>query len=445
MEKYIDQMKAFFVDNVYQQKGFSLLEMLLSVGVIGFIALGFVQMTKDFIDEKQSISAAEHINVIHEAAYDFIMDTSTNNFAGIHGALANNTGQEILFADLIAGNYLDAGFNQRNSFGRDVRVIAYRVNGGGTDVLQILTTTSGAPINQAQALQIAQNLGGKGGLWLEIAGDPTGRYNNNAVVGTYGMWTVPENALATTLGSAITAPDTQGQTAHVTAYSFVNFENELGDYLYRTNVPGSTLSNRMAVNIDMSNNNLRGVDDLVIAGTLTVDDVADFRGSARVGGALSVIGDITTNGDVESQNGLVTTGAATPINIDDDFTSDVIRFTGTGGIQRINSSDSQFNTLSTIELSASDIGVDAVDVNNVGSFLAVDVDVDDISITGANARFEVGQVNGGGTLDVTGDIDTQSVGGAAQFTSNGVDINGIAFLPTITFSPGGSFTCDSGC
>ncbi len=427
------------------QHGFSLLEMLLSVGVIGFIALGFVQMTKDFIDEKQSISAAEHMRVIHEAAYDYLMDTNTANFATIHGALANNAGQEIPFAALTGGGYLDTGFNQRNGFGRDVRVVAYRINSLGTSVLELLTTTTGAPLPAERALEITQSFGGQGGLWLEINGDPAGRYNNNAVVGTYGMWTVPENSLATTLGANITAPDTQGQTAHAVAYSFINFENELGDYLYRTNVAGSTLFNRMAVNIDMSNNNLRGVDDLEMTDTLTVDAVADFRGFARVRGGVTVAGDVSTNGDIESMDGLTTTGANTPINIDNDFSADVVRFTAGGGAQRINSSHAQFNTLSTANLSASDIAASSASVNNGGSFLAVSTDVQNITISGANARFEVGEVTGGGTLDITGDVDTQSVGGASQLTSNGVDMRGVAVLPEITFGPGGRFTCNTGC
>lgn len=433
------KMKNIIGKSFKKQDGFSLLEMLLTVGVFGLITLGFVQLTRDYMDDKQAYAAAEHMKIIHDGAYEFVMDNFTTYLGGAVGSSVI-----VPFNTIRANGHIPAHIGQVNSFGRTVQVVAITTN-LTPNIITLVCITIGRPIPEERVMAAAEYLGGYGGIWSAIDRDLTAGTSVGNIVGTFGMWSVPQLPITNALGGTITAP-TVATGAHLATYNFINFDDELGDYLYRVNVAGASEANRMAVNIDMSNNDLRGIDNLNATGNMTLNDVADFRGFSYTGGSLNVTNNVTATGNMRSiaGAGMNARGGNAVIDVQNDVTANQLLLGNAGGAATMNATTGTITNASVNTATANTVEVSNIIATGGSSILATNAVVNNMTTTTANGRVEVGEITGA-SIVVTGSADTQAMDGAGNFSASDTDAEGVVTLGTVRFAPGATFTCNNGC
>ena len=460
------KIKKFFSKNplIKEEAGFSLLEVLLSVGVFGAIAVGFVQMSEDYIIEKKAISAAEHMSAIHEAAYE----NALQNFDAIHTA-AGLVGNAFVFDpdgdndsidDLVAAGFLPTTFNAVNSYGRDV-VVIYRNAGNEnllvtpniSDRLEIIVTTVGNPIDEQQAILVSQNIGGYAGVWSAIDRDVGAGDTTDDFVGVYGVWSTPDAPIQAALtAAAIPFAVPAVGTAHFATYRHVNHSDEVGDYLYRTAVPGLAEANRMRVDIDMNNYNIDGVDNLDINGNLTVRNVASFQGVMGARGDINVGGTFFATGDVTGGQLSNAGGAVMSTDVQNDLTATNVDMSLATNQTTINTQTLNTTRLDTGEFSTQDITVDQMMADDNTGFLATNMDVSNIIANGGGVgdrgRVEAFRIDGAGatTVNVNNSLHSQGVNstGATLGVGNGrLFIDGPLDVQQLNVTT--EFHCDEGC
>lgn len=430
----------------HSQQGFTLLELLLAIGVFGLIILGFAQLTRDYIDDKQAYAAAEHMKYIHNGAYDEVMD----NFSSYLNAVG--VAEVIPFATLRANDRIPANITQTNVYGRSVEAVVV-TRSVVPPVVEIVCITTGDPVPEARVISAAQYLSGYGGLWSAIDRDTGAGNTTNQVIGTYGMWSTDRTPITNAIvgaGGSITAPAAD-TGAHLATYNFVNFDNELGDYLYRVAVPASSEANTMRVNIDMTNNSLRGVDNLNVNGGLTINDLADFRGYARVATDVNIAGAMTATGTVTAPNGPAGIGmdmrtSQAPLDISNNLTSGSINMPGVAS-GRINATTAEIQDLDSNTVTADSINLTNLIATGNTSILATSMEANEVDLTQGtgSGRMEVGELTGGTTVTISGAVDTQSISGAGNFTAADARAEGTLNINRAEFRPGAEFTCNNGC
>lgn len=450
-----------------QEDGFSLLEILLSVGAFGLIALGFVEMTQDYIEERQALSAANHMQEIHEAAYEYVLD----NFDAIHTPLG--VGNAVVLDidndqesvdELIAGGYLPQTYSSLNSYSRDVIVLfrnAGNENLGAvpplSDRLEIILITAGDALDEQRVIKSAQELGGYAGLWSAIDRDAGAGTTVNSLIGTFGIWQVPAGPIQAALnaggftnngGANFSAPAI-GQ-AHLVTYRHINQNDSLGDYLYRVPVAGAPEANRMMVDIDMNNFNVDGVDNANINGDLLVRNVASFQGVVGARGTTNVAGSLLSDGNA-SANATAPQGAAVySTDIANNANAQNVDMAAATGETVVNTATINTGTLDATELSGETVNVDTMTSATNSSFLATNIDVSNLIVSGngANGRLETNTLDGGGgtNVQVNQSVEVQSLNtpsGSLDIPNNGLRVEGDLSIGTMQF--GNRFTCNEGC
>ncbi len=300
------------------QDGFSLLEILLVVGVVATLGLGIIQLTNGWANQERNLSAARHLRIVHHAAESYIRD----NFNAIMTALTTGTGVlEIPIDDaggstfyLKEGNtYLSSTFNASNSYRQTVTVLVRNASitpAPEDQRIEAVVVTSGRPLALEDAIDAAQAAGGSGGL---IAGIDAGTYGINDFGSVYGSWTTSLTNYAGLLWDDTNLPLDPDQ-AHLAVLIEINYKNIVSDYLYRVEVPGVEDANRMQANLDMNNNTITNTAQLaadrvnvsgnmIVSGNMAVDGGTVMEEAVTVRGGLFVadsieLGDMLVEGSI---------------------------------------------------------------------------------------------------------------------------------------------------
>ena len=441
------------------EDGFSLLEMLLALSAFSAIALGFVEMSEDYLLQKRAITVSEHIEEIHDAAGEFVDDNFDALYAlipavgdtilvdGMGGATANTSTD-----DLIANGYLPATFQSQNVLNNDVLVIlrnAGLAGAGLTERMEVFTFTSGDPINEDIAIEAAYEIGGFSGIWSGMDRDVNPgvpQTTTDDVVNLFGLWQFPIANLNLAVNApAIVAPTVGDREAHLFTYRFVNHNDGLGDYLYRVNVPGIPDANTMYQDIEMNAFNVDGIDNFDIDGDVSADNVSAV-GVVGTRGNVTVTS-LLTSGDVSGVSlqpnaaGIYTTDVTLDINAGDVDMSGAtngtaVNITGDFTADSLDASDVSVTNTTT---------VDALQATGDTNFAVVNMEITDMLMTGTT-QLVVGTLNAGGAdVSVTGNADGEglsAVSGGVTF-SNGAFVEGNAVFNSVSGLT--RFTCDDGC
>lgn len=284
------------------ESGFSLVELLLSIGVLSLMVLGIMQVTHNWAQQRGNEQDAAYLIKVNVAAqsyagtnFDAIMETGFGeNIGDTNGddTLDNNDlinvgraiqipieddGGPFYLKDGTASISLD--FPDTTPSGREAAV--YIRNLGYIDekiTLEVFTVTDGRAMDALRARSIARAIGPEGGLYTGAGGC------GGSFEGVYGNWILPEDSLS---GSAMMSgnpdycPDAgeAGQNLYVALQGRVTGDGTISDeYLYRVSVPGRPELNRMETNIDLQGQ------AVINAGYMTADNV-------QVGGSMNATGD----------------------------------------------------------------------------------------------------------------------------------------------------------
>jgi type II secretory pathway pseudopilin PulG/cytoskeletal protein CcmA (bactofilin family) len=416
-----------------RQFGFSLLEILLAVGVLGAIIVGASTITQQWAGGQVTDNAARHMQQIRQAVQEYIRDDFENLPAG--GALCNPNPPCNTIAELIAEGYLTAGFPARNPIGQDMTIAYREVNppGGPIQAFIYPDPTANDPVDNIRVMEAVR----AGGAGLGHIGEPAPA---DEAVGFGESWQIDPDP-APPAGFGITTPFNTANGSYLTGQVWVSREEFAGPYLLRNDI-GNPDFNTMATDLNMGRNNILNAGEvtserIVVNNLATIEGNLDVANDTDLNGNVSVEGNITVNEDFIASSATLNVegGSVSPIGeIEVDTQADI-----------------------TGKLTANIAEVDNLTVNNeanINELTVTDtVDANTITVNDAmvadriNADFlNVSNINGGsdGTLPdpdpinniIVQDVEVQGV----------LDVTGTAYIADGEFEDVSidTYTCNGG-
>lgn len=308
------------------QAGFSLLEMLLSVGLLGLMSVLTIQLMHVWAKDEQSRSTAEYMNIVYDAASDMVkkykyFDLVYDEAAANGGALdipilgdpaalgvpfTVEQGGPPAAADRVPGSLLvSPSFLNANPLGQSL-VVVVRVADQPTSnerALDIFLATA-APFKETVIRQAAESIGGNAGIISALPPpDPAGCLAAGCpqtIRGVFGDWMTDLNAFTGSAwaASVIAAPPVSGESAYLAIYRHITEDEAAGDYLYRTPQPDKPELNAMYTDLSLSENSIIGADNVFVGNELNVTGYLVAQGSVNVAGRLRAH-EVHVEGDVE--------------------------------------------------------------------------------------------------------------------------------------------------
>lgn len=326
-----------------KEGGFTLLEALLTVGVLSVLILGVFTISERWAEQIANRNEASYLSQVHEAAQDYVQANFANIWVnGFGEPSTDTTGDGVLDnADLIAidkavmitiGEEISGyafflkdetaavsdDFPELTPTLRGVRI--YVVNRGFINDLrtyEVFTLTyipDPVPtgyrrVSGERVLDIVQAIGPDAGALVQDFG-VTAEDESQQFASRFGAWSLDIADLSganVVLGDVYDAapPDGDAIGGYVGLRGIVTYRDALnGDYLYRIVIPGRPEVNRMEANLDMDENTLRNVntmtvDRMVLNNGLTVNSTDMASDGSSVFVAEEII-DVRGTGSVEA-------------------------------------------------------------------------------------------------------------------------------------------------
>lgn len=387
-------------DLTASQKGFTLLELLLVVGISAMLLVGISQITRAWVNAETAENAGQHmarVSGILEKYIEANWSTLGGNEADVlvAGQAAGNPWEDFV-ARLNQEGLLNGGA-LRSPIGVPLRISYIRTVSGGEDLYRA-TIMSTENVANEQALNIARKSGTYGGTVSFFTGA-------NTAASAYGQWNLNTNELTS---AAFPCAPTQRRSCIVATTAFSE-QSLRGPYLYRTNL-GDDEFNTMQTNLLMNNNNIEnaaniGTEDLTVSNTASLGNTA-VNGPATLNGGANVSGIMTVNSDANITGNM---GVDGNMNIN-----------GAGGLTtpQLNTPLIQTDTISTTRLSADNINVQGEMLIRENLVVQGDLRAED-TISATEMNIGDATVSGeirSGSIDIT---NTMNISGAVTIVGGG--------------------------
>jgi len=338
------------VRNNTTQKGFSLLELLLAIGLFVMVLLAVFNILQSFAERelarstnkymttvadatRQILSNISSFNALYDAAratgggYQLIADST----AGAANNIASPTGRFVIGTTTIqASRLLNSQFTQTSPLRSQIRILLRIADDplteADTRALEVLVVTR-TPRPDGLVRLAASEAGPAGGWIRTYTGKNTARMQNS-----FGSWNVnPSNGLQATNWyindlQANLVSGTDG--SYLVNYSYVNREDKISDYLYRReDTDNAGRRNTMNGPLNLGGNDIIGADDVnvgngVAVPFVTADAVSDncagdvvcvngtgiIKGSSTIGGTMVVEGSALVANSMNAQTMRVQNG-----------------------------------------------------------------------------------------------------------------------------------------
>lgn len=374
MKQMKHKWQKFWNDNGQPEDGFTLLELLLSLGVITIIIMSLVQISNNWSKSQQERLVARHMAIVTAAAEAFINNRFTEVFNATAGGpidipLDNIATPHGLFLKE-NGIFLPAAFNATNNMNQVASVIVRRVSVTPNRV-EAVVVTGGRLVDDNRLMNVARLLSEKGGFITAI---PRGSCTAATICSVANSWSTNlANFTGTAWRTANTATVAGG--GFLASYiGEVEASDGVGPYMYRSEIiAGNPNPNTMRTDLDMNGNTIIGADDVatdsIVAGNLNVID-----GNLLIDFGLVATGNVTAAGLASADNVRV---VDTTINDNLD-----IGAAGTLNATNISGSVASIDTLNvTNNLTVPDVSAlnldmpDPASVASVGSLQATSMNV----------------------------------------------------------------------
>jgi len=272
----------------YRQRGFSLLETVIALGIATLALVGFLQLQNLATERVRAVATATRLVQVQAAAQKYVAENAGPLMAGLSARPAGPVVIPVVdlpggaipagpfnLPSLQDGGYLPASFVDMNGYGQSTALLVQLIPLSPiapAHLEAMVTTFGGAPIGDASLGIIAGKIGAAGGMVM------SGRLPTQ-IQGTYGGWS---SAVAAWNGG-VEAP----APGHAQVYLSLTIPGDLAASLDRFDT-GIAESNKMHASIDINNNNLNNV--ATIGGAAGVLNIGNALGGTNV----NVNGDVTS-------------------------------------------------------------------------------------------------------------------------------------------------------
>jgi type II secretory pathway pseudopilin PulG len=300
-----------------REGGFTMIEILLTVALFGTILIVIFQMLEVLTQQERARNTAKYFDKIAEAVEDTITSdlTQFNGFyqdARLDSVNLNAQHSINLFINggtigstvptvVPPSSVLNENFSGRSPHRTDLVVLVSVADDpfdpNDPQALNIIIAADGrAPDEWVR--QAASELGPSGGTFRN-ASTPN-MSPNDLLQSTFGSWSIeigeflglPWYDNVDTLPPVLTGQTPQ---SYLLKKIYINRLDIAGDYLYRTPQPDPDL-HTMRANLNLSGNNVLGVDNFVTTGNFTVENQVIVQGSAYIDGNLTLAGSLNADG-----------------------------------------------------------------------------------------------------------------------------------------------------
>lgn len=295
---------------IKRQAGFTLLEIMITLGIIGALtATVFVPQIKDWYENQKNAVAASQIKIVGDAASRYIQD----NYTALTSSATATQPVLITVPMLQSAGYLQSNVSVRNNLNQAMCVLVKQPVAGKLQAL--LVTEGGTALDDINLPAQAAQLGGAGGY--------VSNANTTTIQGVGGGWTLPVSTfdnLVNDLGQRCdgTAGNVRVQPGHSVMALWFTSEDVTAGVLYRNAVPGKPELNRMNTSIDMNGQSLNNA-NVVQAATGNIQTInattANVSGNATISGNMNVNGTATISklaGNLEVTTVATVGGACSP-------------------------------------------------------------------------------------------------------------------------------------
>lgn len=399
---------------VQKQSGFTLIELLLSIGVTALLLIALTGLLRNVAEEELAVTSAEYFTNIAEATQTLMSDhdsfdviynqtitTANNAFQLPLSSLAD--GFDFGGGDVIpASARLSSNFSRTSPLKADIAILFAVADDPSTPLdpraLHVLIITQD-PVGDLRALRVAELLGGAGAVYRN---DPlvTGAVPIQSV---YGFWDVPFSEFSGTAWHTQLASETLdiATGSYTGYYMYVNKEDVLGDYLYRTAQNLRPDLHTMNTTLNMANYHLLGVDNAYISGDTTISGDVIAQGSAYVRGTTDIAGSYL---------------------VDHRVTAGDLTIADASG----NADDSQFFVQDRLTVGNGGFSVEEIQTPeaNLDQFRTHSLDANTVNIANGNMTIShpdgaaISQIQNAGALTVSERVRARTIRSATDFTQN---------------------------
>ena len=286
--------------------GFSLLEIGLTLALVGLALAAMVQYASDSARQVADSAAADRLIEVSKAAQSYLTAQSASLITSVPVGGTTflsvgrpNAGAAIPAGSLQAMGYLPAAYIDQNSYGQYHYVVIRQTTAGNLDLL--VETINGRTIPDLDLGRITAKVGAIGGM---VQATPPPTVPAGTIQGAGGGFSEPAGAWIS--GGVVPS------SGHVMAVSYANQNTVLADYLYRNNI-GIHEANTMHASIDMTHNGLTATGSINNVDTtsganapISIGSNLQGTGGAPVGfqnGLQACLGDATGCGVQVSNDG----------------------------------------------------------------------------------------------------------------------------------------------
>lgn len=229
------------ISRLTRQAGLTLLEVLVSLGILATVTTGIVALTNQQSEKTKASVVALHTKMVGTAAAEYIKE----NYSTILSTATTTQPVLIRVSDMISSGKLQAGFNPKNARGQDTCVLVLKQS--ATNLTSLLVTEGGEVIDDLSLGQIASEIGAAGGgIYSTAAGNIRGSMGGwNTAIGAFAN---PNHLGQKCSGAAGNIALTAGHP--VMALWFADSQ-DVAATLYRDGVPGNPSLNTMNTPIIM--------------------------------------------------------------------------------------------------------------------------------------------------------------------------------------------------
>lgn len=222
---------------VHRQRGFSLLEAIAAIAVLGFVTLMASQFAGRATDDQRAAVTAQHMATVAAAAEAYIQA----NFAAVAGVATATTPATITVTALVNTDFLPDGFSATNNRGATVCVHALELQPGKLSAMVV--AVGGTTLDDLALGQVVSLMGAAGG-GVYLATSPSSN-----ITGAAGGWSIPAAAFSVGCTAAHLPASLVGRPAYALWF---DQDAVKADTLYRDAVPGRPDLNRMTTPILMA-------------------------------------------------------------------------------------------------------------------------------------------------------------------------------------------------